>query len=86
MIHGLEDLVMQAKANLMTQFECNDCGRLEEYIRNKDEYVGDDTILIYANGTATELQQQVQAGKEMFQHASYSRNHSEETSLGWEGS
>jgi hypothetical protein len=67
MILGPEDLVMQVKANLMNQFECNDCGHLEEYVGSKIKYV-----LICANSTATELQQGVQAGKEMFQHASYS--------------
>jgi hypothetical protein len=35
---------MQVKANLMKQFECDDCGNLKEYIGNKIEYVGDDTI------------------------------------------
>ncbi len=42
MILGPEDLVMQVKADLMKQFKCNDCGRLEEYIGNKIENVGDD--------------------------------------------
>jgi hypothetical protein len=44
MIHGPEDLVMQDKANLMKQFECDNCGHLEEYIANKIKYVGDDAI------------------------------------------
>jgi hypothetical protein len=39
-----EDLVMQVKANLMKQFECNDCGSLKEYVGNKIKYVGDDAI------------------------------------------
>jgi hypothetical protein len=44
MILGTEDLVMQGKADLMKQFQCNDCGSLEEYVGNKIKYVGDDTI------------------------------------------
>jgi hypothetical protein len=44
MILGSEDLVMQGKANLMKQFECNDCGHLKDYLGNKIEYVGDDAI------------------------------------------
>jgi hypothetical protein len=44
MILGPEDLVMQIKADLMKQFECEDCGQLKEYIVNKINYVGDDTI------------------------------------------
>ncbi len=44
MILGPEDLVMQVKADLMKQFECDDCGRLEEYVGNKINYVGDDAI------------------------------------------
>jgi hypothetical protein len=44
MILGPEDLVVQVKADLMKQFECDDCGRLEEYIGNKIDYVGVDAI------------------------------------------
>jgi hypothetical protein len=44
MILGHEDSFMQVKANLMKQFECDDCGRLKEYIGNKIKYVGDDAI------------------------------------------
>ncbi len=44
MILGPEDLVMQVKADLMKQFECDDCGQLEEYVGNKIDYVGSDTI------------------------------------------
>jgi hypothetical protein len=43
-ILGPTDLVMQVKADLMKQFECNDCGPLEEYIGNKIEYVQNDMI------------------------------------------
>ncbi len=35
MILGPSNLVMQIKNDLMKQFECNDCGRLEEYVGNK---------------------------------------------------
>jgi hypothetical protein len=44
MILGPDDLVMQVKANLMKQFEFNDCGCLEEYVGNKIKCVGDDAI------------------------------------------
>jgi hypothetical protein len=44
MIPGPSDLVMQLKSNLMQQFDCDDCGHLEEYVGNKIEYVGDDAI------------------------------------------
>ena len=44
MILGPTDLVMDLKKDLMTQFECNNCGRLEEYIGNKIKYVGDNAI------------------------------------------
>jgi hypothetical protein len=29
---GPSDLVMQLKSNLMQQFNCDDCGHLEEYV------------------------------------------------------
>jgi hypothetical protein len=35
MIVGLSDLVLKLKSNFMEQFECDDCGVLTEYIRNK---------------------------------------------------
>jgi hypothetical protein len=44
MILGPEDLVMQVKADLMKQFECNNCRCLEEYIGKKIKYVGDIAI------------------------------------------
>ncbi len=44
MILGPEDLDMQVKADLMKQFECDNCGQLEEYVGNKINYVGDNTI------------------------------------------
>jgi hypothetical protein len=44
MILGPSDLVMQLKMDSMQQFDCDDCGHLEEYVGNKIEYVGDDTI------------------------------------------
>jgi hypothetical protein len=44
MILGPEDLVMQVKADLMKQFECDHCGQLEEYVGNKIDYFGDDAI------------------------------------------
>jgi hypothetical protein len=44
MILGPEEMVMQVKANLMKQLECNDCEHLEEYIGNKIKYVGDGAI------------------------------------------
>jgi hypothetical protein len=44
MILGPSDLVMQLKSDLMKQFDCDDCGKLEEYVGNKIEYVGDDAI------------------------------------------
>jgi hypothetical protein len=44
MIVGPLDLVFKLKSNLMEQFECDDCGELTEYIGNKIECVGKDTI------------------------------------------
>ena len=44
MILGPSDLVMQVKEDLMKQFDCDDCGRLEEYVGNKIEYVSNDAI------------------------------------------
>ncbi len=35
MILGPEDLVMQVKANLLKQFECNNCEHLKEYVGDK---------------------------------------------------
>ncbi len=32
------------KSDLMKQFDCDDCGKLEEYVGNKIEYVGEDAI------------------------------------------
>ncbi len=46
MIIGLTDLVLKLKSDLMTQFECDDCRALTEYIGNKIEYVGKDPIRI----------------------------------------
>jgi hypothetical protein len=44
MILGQEDLAMQVKADLMKQFECDDCAQLDKYIGNKIDYVGSDAI------------------------------------------
>ena len=44
MIPGPSHLVMQLKKDLMQQFDCDDCGCLEEYVGNKIEYVGNDAI------------------------------------------
>jgi hypothetical protein len=44
MILGPSNLVMQLKKDLMQQFDCDDCGHLEEYVGNKIEYVGNDAI------------------------------------------
>ncbi len=44
MILGPEDLVMQVKADLIKQFKCDNCGKLEEYVGNKINYVGDDAV------------------------------------------
>jgi hypothetical protein len=44
MILGPEDLVLQVKADLMKQFECDNFGQLEEYVGNKINYVGDEAI------------------------------------------
>ena len=49
MIIGPTELVMQVKNDLMTQFECDDCGRLEEYVGNKIDYIGDDAIRFTQN-------------------------------------
>jgi hypothetical protein len=38
------DLVLKLKNDLMTQFDCDDCGALTEYIGNKIEYMGKDVI------------------------------------------
>ncbi len=44
MIIGPSDLVMKLKKDLMKQFECDDCGELTEYIRNKIERISEDAI------------------------------------------
>jgi hypothetical protein len=44
MILGPSNLVMQIKNDPMKQFECNDCGHLEEYVGNKIDYIGKDAI------------------------------------------
>ncbi len=44
MILGPSDLVMQLKSDLMKQFDCDDCGKLEEYVGNKIQYIGEDAI------------------------------------------
>jgi hypothetical protein len=38
------DLVLKLKSNRMEQFECDNCGVLTEYIRNKIERIGEDAI------------------------------------------
>ena len=35
---------MKVMADLMKEFDCEDCGRLEEYVGNKIEYLGEDAI------------------------------------------
>ncbi len=44
MIIGPTDMVMKLKSDLMKEFECDDCGELNEYIGNKIKYVGEDAI------------------------------------------
>ena len=44
MIVGPSDMVMKLKSDLMKEFECDDCGELNEYIGNKIEHVGEDAI------------------------------------------
>jgi hypothetical protein len=44
MIVGPSDLVLKLKSNLMEQFEWDKCRVLTEYIGNKIERVGEDTI------------------------------------------
>jgi hypothetical protein len=49
MIPGPSNLVMQFKNDLMKQFECNDCGRLKEYVGNKIDFIGKDAIQFTQN-------------------------------------
>jgi hypothetical protein len=49
MILGPSNLVLQIKNDLMKQFECNDCGRLEEYVGKKIDYIGKDAIQFTQN-------------------------------------
>ncbi len=49
MILGPSNLVMQIKNDLMKQFDCNDCGRLEEYVGNKFDSMGKDAIQFTQN-------------------------------------
>ncbi len=49
MILGPSNLVMQIKNDLMKQFECYDCGHLEEYVGNKIDYIGKDAIQFTQN-------------------------------------
>jgi hypothetical protein len=44
MIMGPYDLVMKLKADLMKEFDCEDCENSEEYVGNKIEYLGKDAI------------------------------------------
>ncbi len=44
MVLGPSNLVVQLKKDLLQKFNCDDCGRLEEYVGNKIEYIGDDAI------------------------------------------
>jgi hypothetical protein len=44
MIVGPSDLVLKLKSNLIEQFQCDNCGELTEYIRNKIEHVSEDAI------------------------------------------
>ncbi len=44
MILGPSNLVMQLQKDLIQQFDCDDCGRLEEYVGKKIEYVDNDVI------------------------------------------
>ncbi len=49
MILGPSNLVMQIKNDLMKQFECDNCGHLEEYVGNKINYIGKDAIQFTQN-------------------------------------
>ena len=44
MIISPSNLVMKVKADLMKEFNSEDCGRPEEYIGNIIEYLGKDAI------------------------------------------
>jgi hypothetical protein len=44
MIDGPSDLVLKLKNKLIEQFECNNCGVLTEYNRNKIECIGEDAF------------------------------------------
>ncbi len=47
MVLDPSNLVMQLKKDSMQQFECDDCGCLEEYVGNKIEYLGYDAIQFF---------------------------------------
>jgi hypothetical protein len=65
-IVGPSDLVMKLKNNLMKQFECDDCGELTEYIRNKIECVGEDTIGLVQTVLTQSYEDEFELGKRCY--------------------
>jgi hypothetical protein len=66
MIVGPSDLVMKLKKDLMKQFECDNCGELTEYIRNKIECVGEDAIQLVQTVLTQSYEDEFELGKRCY--------------------
>jgi hypothetical protein len=66
MIVGPSDLVMKLKNNLMKQFECDNCGELTEYIRNKIKCVGEDAIRLVQTVLTQSYEDEFELGKRCY--------------------
>ena len=66
MIVGPSDLVMKLKAELMKEFECDDCGELNEYVGNKIERVGEDAIRFVQSVLVQSFEDEFDLGKRCY--------------------
>ncbi len=65
-IVGPTDLVLKLKNDLRTQFECDECGALTEYIGNKIEYVGKNAIKMVQTFLAQSYEDEFELGKRCY--------------------
>jgi hypothetical protein len=66
MIVGPTDLILKLKNDLMTQFECDDCRALTEYIENKIEYVGEGAIRMVQTVLTQSYKDEFKLGKRCY--------------------
>ncbi len=65
-IVGPTDLILKLDNDLMTQFECDDCRALTEYIENKIEYMGEGAIRIVQTVPTQSYKDEFELGKSCY--------------------